>query len=65
MDIGISSLQADSQPYSAVADPEVLSRGDELRGHKGGGPGEGAMPRPQKILNFKSKNCAFLCTFKY
>jgi len=40
-----------------VADPEVLSRGGELRGNKW----DGACAPPQKILNFKSKNGAF-CT---
>ena len=42
----------------AVTDPEVLSRGGELRGHEGGG----ALP---KNFEFKSKNDAVLCTFKY
>jgi len=50
-----------------VADPEVLSRGGELRGHEGGGAlgWEGTVPLPIKFLNFKSINGAFLCTFKY
>jgi len=49
-----------------VADPEVLAiEGGELRGHKAVGSGEGRVPPPQKKMNFKSKNSAFLCTFKY
>jgi len=35
----------------AVADPEVLARGSELRGHKGGVWGGGVSP-PQKFFEF-------------
>ena len=39
-----------------MADPEVLARGGEFRGHKGGGVwGEGRAHSPEK-MNFKSKN---------
>jgi len=37
-------------------DPEVLSRGGELRDTKGVGSGEGQCPLPRKFLNLKSKN---------
>jgi len=42
-----------------VADPEVLAREGELRGHKGDESWGGAWPPPGKFMNFKSTNGAF------
>ena len=48
-----------------MEDPEVLTRGGELRGHKGDGPGEGAVLTSRNFLNFKSENGIFLCILKF
>jgi len=51
--------------FDAVADPEVLARGNELTGHKGGRVWEGGRTPSQEIFESKnSKNGAFLCTLK-
>jgi len=47
-----------------VADPEILARGGELRRHNGGRVRGGGCAPPLKIFEFKSKNGAFLYTFK-
>ena len=57
------------QHINPTADPEVLARGDELRGHKGVWSGEEALPLRRKKLNFLKVKmahfCALLIVFKF